>query len=37
MEYSHKDVLAKNFMCLVKTVAARMLEDSKIGNKYYKA
>ena len=37
MAYSHKDVLAMNFECLVKTMASRVLEDSMVGDKYYKA
>ena len=36
-EYSHKDVLTMSFVCLVKTMVARMFEDSKIENKYDKA
>ena len=36
-EYSHKDVLAKSFVSLVKTTVSRMLKDSKIENKYDKA
>ena len=37
MAYSHKDVLVKNFKCLVKTMDSRVLEDYRFGNKYYKA
>ena len=37
MAYSHKDVIAMSFECLVKTMDTEVLEDSKAGNKYYKA
>ena len=37
MAYSCKGVLTMSFECLVKTMASRVLKDSKVGNKYYKA